>query len=390
MLKNLKEPYQFISMLHAIGKHYIVNYKEGINNPAPFRNPILLDASCNGLQHLASMTRDVELAKQTNVIGKFEDRERNESEPANDLYNYAAELIQKHVEESDLSDSIKQIKFTRKLVKKSIMTIPYNISLTGVQAQIKEHAIETREFSRTIYHLPKEFSKLDKSIRLYPSELNKVGSVIFTVINEKMPTLKSLKTYLQEMSKIILALDSWVYWITPTGIKVNLSNQKLKSSIFQSRLYSGDRPITISLPTNQLDKVAIKRSWMPNLIHSLDSANIQLFVNKLHQNKINIPFYTIHDCFASLPNSMSLLETMVKEAFIEIYFSDNAYVQSLHHQLLEQIRDLTETKLDENGEEIAKVFIRNKEEWLTIPKLPYSFTDPDLTEKFIKGLTKNP
>src|SRR3984885_663580 len=101
---------------------------------------------------------------------------------------------------------------------------------------------------------------------------------------------------------------------------------------------------------------------MPNLIHSLDSANIQLFVNKLHQNKINIPFYTIHDCFASLPNSMSLLETMVKEAFIEIYFSDNAYVQSLHHQLLEQIRDLTETKLDENGEEIAKVFIRNKEE----------------------------
>jgi hypothetical protein len=112
------------------------------------------------------------------------------------------------VEESDLSDSIKSIKFTRKLVKKSIMTIPYNISLTGVQAQIKEHAIETREFSRTIYHLPKEFSKFDKSIRLYPSELNKVGAVIFTVINEKMPTLKSLKTYLQEMSKIILALDS--------------------------------------------------------------------------------------------------------------------------------------------------------------------------------------
>src|ERR1700748_420054 len=109
---------------------------------------------------------------------------------------------------------------------------------------------------------------------------------------------------------------------------------------------------------------------MPNLIHSLDSANIQLFVNKLHipsprgegKENINIPFYTIHDCFASLPNSMELLERLVKEAFIEIYFSDNAYVQSLHHQLTEQIRDLTETKLDENGEEIAKVFIRNKEE----------------------------
>jgi DNA-directed RNA polymerase len=376
-------------MLYAIGKHFIVNYKEGINNP--FENPILLDASCNGLQHLSSMTRDVDLAKQTNVIGNWDDnKEKNESVPANDLYTHAANLIQKHVEENEYPESIKQIKFTRKLVKKSIMTIPYNISLIGIQEQIRSHTIEIREFTRPIFYLPAEFSKLDKPIRLYPSELKRVGTIVYTVFANELPSLNNLRKYLDSMSKIILGLDSYIYWITPTGIKVNLSNQKLKSSIFQSRLYSGDRPITISLPTNQLDKQAIKRSWMPNLIHSLDSANIQLFVNKLHQNNINIPFYTIHDCFASLPNSMSLLETMVKEAFIEIYFSDNAYVQSLHHQLLEQIRDLTETKLDENRDEIAKVFIRNKEEWVIIPKLPYSFTDPDLTEKFIKGLTKNP
>lgn len=31
-------------------------------------NPILFDASCNGLQHLAALTREVEIAVKTNLI----------------------------------------------------------------------------------------------------------------------------------------------------------------------------------------------------------------------------------------------------------------------------------------------------------------------------------
>jgi DNA-directed RNA polymerase len=385
MLINLKEPFQFISMLHALGKLCILNPEKGIKESV--HNPILLDASCNGLQHLASMTRDVKLARDTNVLGKFDSINENKETKANDLYTLAAEFIQNEVDSNnDLPDSIKSIKFTRKLVKKSIMTIPYNVSLIGIQAQIRSHTTEIREFTRPIFYLPKEFSKLDKPIRLYPSDVNKVGLIVYTVINDKMPTLKTLKTYLQEMSKIILRLGSWVYWITPTGLKVNLSNVKLGKERFSSRLYSGNKPITISLPTDQLDKVAINRSLMPNLIHSLDSANIQLFVNNLHKENINIPFYTIHDCFASLPNSMGLLERLVKEAFIEIYFSDNTYVQTLHNQLLDQIRDLTETKLNEDGEEICLVPKGKNKTEMVIPQLPSTFIDPKLNELFIKGL----
>jgi len=55
---------------------------------------------------------------------------------------------------------------------------------------------------------------------------------------------------------------------------------------------------------------------MPNLIHSLDASNIHLLCEKLK----DIPLYTIHDCFASTPNNMEVIEKMVKFAFIEIYF----------------------------------------------------------------------
>lgn len=47
---------------------------------------------------------------------------------------------------------------------------------------------------------------------------------------------------------------------------------------------------------------------MPNLIHSLDASNIQLLCKFLNENEIKIPLYTVHDCFASTANNMSILE----------------------------------------------------------------------------------
>jgi hypothetical protein len=39
---------------------------------------------------------------------------------------------------------------------------------------------------------------------------------------KEVPSLKTLKEYLGEMSNVILKLDSWIYWITPSGLKVIL------------------------------------------------------------------------------------------------------------------------------------------------------------------------
>jgi DNA-directed RNA polymerase len=98
----------------------------------------------------------------------------------------------------------------------------------------------------------------------------------------------------------------------------------MNKHVIKSNLYSGNKPINITLPSKKLDKLSIKRSLMPNLIHSLDATNIQLLINKLNKDQL---IYTIHDCFASLPNKMINLEEKVKEAFLEIYFTDKNYVK---------------------------------------------------------------
>jgi DNA-dependent RNA polymerase len=61
---------------------------------------------------------------------------------------------------------------------------------------------------------------------------------------------------------------------------------------------------------------------MPNLIHSLDASNIHLLTLKLTGQ----PLYTVHDCFATTANNMSQLNKLIKEAFIQIYFTDGNYL----------------------------------------------------------------
>jgi DNA-directed RNA polymerase len=396
IIRDLKEPFQFIAILLALGK-YMLEEREGKKFKSSINNPILFDASCNGIQHLASMTRDIELARKTNVLspalpppaGQSSDRFASqehmntdiEAAPPEDLYSYAAELVQKNL---PLEGVYTHIKITRKFVKKSVMTIPYNISLIGVQNQIREHTKYIKELNKHIYLLPSEFSKEDKIIHLTLGEVNKLGTIVYKVLNQDIPSLKLLKDYLDGMVNILLKLGLWIYWLTPNGLKVNLSTVKFESYVLKSRLYSGNRPITITLPSKQLDKMAIKRSLMPNLIHSLDASNIQLFVNKLDKQ---IPFYTIHDCFASLPNNMKYLEFKVKEAFIEIYFKDINYVVTLHQQLILQIKSAAKVDTDYYGQEYITILTdKNEAKRIYIPQLPNAFTSEKLKQYFIDGL----
>lgn len=165
----------------------------------------------------------------------------------------------------------------------------------------------------------------------------------------------------------------------------------MESHAIKSNIYNKSKPITISLPTNKFDKVGIRRSMMPNLIHSLDASNIHMLIKHLDEGT---SIYTIHDCFASLPNSMKKVENKVKETFIEIYFKDGNYVKTLNEQLLTQISSLTDILTDDDGKDYIIIKTIDKkgvqlEEKVEVPKLPEAFTSNVLLNEFIKGLDRS-
>ncbi len=86
---------------------------------------------------------------------------------------------------------------------------------------------------------------------------------------------------------------------------------------------------------------------MPNFIHSLDASNVHLFLHKINMS-LQIPVYSIHDCFASTPNNLDLLVARVKEAFIEIYFNEDGYLLKTHNKIIEQIKASNEVVIVDN------------------------------------------
>ena len=139
---------------------------------------------------------------------------------------------------------------------------------------------------------------------------------------------------------------------------------------------------------------------MPNFIHSLDAANVHLLLYSLC--KLNIPAYTVHDCFAATPNNMLTIEKLVKEAFINIYFKDEGYLLKLHKLFVDAIISVTDPYSDDGGDiyseynnqyenlktlndKTIKVINRNSDEIIEIPNLPIGYFEKNLNE-FIKGL----
>jgi DNA-directed RNA polymerase len=169
-------------------------------------NPILFDASCNGLQHLSALTREVSIAVETNLIHL-----ENSPQTKNDFYKYAASLGQGKLDESSF-ENIRNIKMNRKLIKKTVMTIPYNITEFGVKEQFRDMFEEYREGKKVFYKVgvllaKLEFTKDGKVVYLFPSEVNTLGKIVYTGLLDNLPSLRTLSDYLDGILTIVLKLN---------------------------------------------------------------------------------------------------------------------------------------------------------------------------------------
>jgi DNA-directed RNA polymerase len=117
---------------------------------------------------------------------------------------------------------------------------------------------------------------------------------------------------------------------------MQMSERKIKTKLLKS-----SKPITILLPTENLDYISIKTGLMPNFIHSLDASNIHLLIKQiilLNLNNMNL--YTIHDCFATDYKNMAILEILIKKSFTDIYFNED-YLKLIHNSFINQISSIT-------------------------------------------------
>ena len=129
------------------------------------------------------------LASQTNVIYS--------GELPKDFYSYAAEVVQNDINMSD-NENINKLNINREFIKKSVMTIPYNITPYGITDHIKDKCIKHKDGNKVFYLLPLVFTKDNIPVRLYNKDITSLAHLIYNAILNNIPSPKLLNKYLEE------------------------------------------------------------------------------------------------------------------------------------------------------------------------------------------------
>lgn len=313
---------------------FCFEYRNYFNNPKDFvsRLPILLDATCSGLQHLSAMVGESTIAKNVNLL---------ESDPnmkPHDFYQFCIDLINKKIkdftEENPLYIRLSKLNLTRSVIKQSIMTIPYNVTKRGILMQLEEYF---------------EWIKIDGNNLLKPKwnndpvfinkkELYQLAKIIHETLYEEHPRLKELVNYLNKITELLYDLNLPIIWKTPSGLVIRQKYTKFKKIRVKPSLNKTSTTYTILIPTDQIDLNKQRAAFMPNICHSMDASNISLMINTLIKQNKYINLFTVHDCFASTADSIQTINIVVRIAFLMLY-SDSNYLNKLHDSYCKFITD---------------------------------------------------
>nr|QWO71442.1 RNA polymerase [Termitomyces titanicus] len=415
IMSNNDEKLQFLNILFSLIK-CLIKHNE------LFCTSICFDATTSGFQHLAALFQDIELAKASNVVNNKEDDDDEENDIENvnrgDVYQKVAdkaiEFIKKEEKDENLKNKFLKININRKILKKPCMTVPYNVGLKTMHLDLintsffikKVDAADIDKKDKTTFFIvSKDILKEDVSepVVLRYDEMFKFSKFLYDSVYKTFPSLEGYVKYLNQFAHLIVSLNKPVMWTTPVGMKIymgyNQFEQKNTNVFFKKR----KRGSIVNLPINKIDKLANKIAFMPNFIHSMDSANVQLLIKNLIIKNEFINLFTIHDCFASTPETMRLLNFEVRRAFAMIYFDQN-YIYIMHRNFLNQIRSHT-TIYEDNGFEsipldIAQIektdtaknenlFILVDKKRMNIPKIPFNVDWELVKGIFEKGIIKS-
>lgn len=315
--------------------------------------PTSWDGACNGLQHLACMTRAPE-GRLVNLT--------DNAEPL-DVYQVVADiaqtLIKADLDSNELFGKVDEDRperktiatfsklaalalaygVDRKLVKRNVMTTPYSSSEFGMGEQHYEDTMEPLEMKwlkREIDHHP--FGDTDDEWRLVSRYLAKrVRAAIRQVVGLPMDAME----FMQKLAKALAHEGKPLRWTTPAGVPC--INRYHEYVVRQVELWLYDKGVKQRMRVSVAegyekpiakDKAAAGIS--PNVVHSMDASHLLLSVGAAADEGIT-DIATVHDSFGCLACDAPRFTQIIREQLLRMYTDHDILAE-----LLESARaDLT-------------------------------------------------
>ena len=257
--------------------------------------PVFTDATCSGLQILAGLARDVTTARMVNVIP---------SDKPQDAYKVVADAATPNCPES-----IKPF-MNRKIVKRVVMTIPYNSKPHSNRKYIQE-ALEEAGWEGDYQDI------LDTS------------SAVKEAMESIFPGPMKVMTWIEtEVANAIKGGATELNWTTPSGFSCRQLLNKFNTTVLKLQLLGQVKKQTVATGlSNKVDLKHHKNATAPNLIHSLDADLIRLAALEFEH-----PIGLIHDSVLCRATDMSVLSDIVRKTYLHL-FAEHDYLRDFAEQI---------------------------------------------------------
>lgn len=285
--------------------------------------PVALDGSNNGLQHLAAMRLDAVGGAVVNLVPN--------QKPA-DSYAEVAKVVERKLQ---LDDDPKAVfwrgKVDRGVTKRNVMTLCYGATNRGMLEQLKLELKKRHAEGKSLIDLD------DDDAWEYVSFLAKV---IQQSIGEVVVAARLTMDWLQDTAKVVASNNLPIHWVTPAGFPVLQAYKVDERYKIHTKVGGIEINRLWSKPTLQIDKYRQALGVSPNVVHSLDSAHLQLTVNELAVDYHLTSFAMIHDSYGThAGEATDKLARVLREQFVTMYQADvlGNFLAQLREQLPEEL-----------------------------------------------------
>lgn len=299
-----------------------------------------MDATCNGFQHLALLSSSNVLAKELNLV------KSSKKDKPKDFYSFLVSCLKDYlknqlntnknitISKRESYERLLALDIKRFMIKKSIMTIPYNVSPYQLVNYIKENFVSINNED----YVSKQ-SINNTEIKLKYKDFTVLGDGLREVLNHKFPKLVLLLKYLDDLASLCTLLQIPILWSVPSGLEVKQGYMEEKTIRIKPFAYNKSKFVLKIPDRNTLNKNKQITAFMPNLVHSLDATSMTMLLKLYFENYSSNNIYTVHDCFAVTCNNVSNLLETIKLIYIELYSKD-AYLLKLDKQILRNIKEI--------------------------------------------------
>jgi len=258
--------------------------------------PVLMDGTCNGLQHLSALGRDFHGGEWTNLMP---------GEAPKDIYQEVADRVARKVRhEAEKGDPRAKEwvgRINRKIAKLATMNKPYGITRRGIQIALvhEKHA--------------------DWVGAHYLAGL--LDGCVKEVVSKAVEIMEKLRELAQKLARVNRGLK----WTLPTGFVVVHEEREPKVLRIEvpyvtpsGRTNTWTARIAVDGSRKRLNKTKQRNGIAPNFVHSMDAAHMMRTICRLYSEGCR-HFAAIHDGYGVHACDVDLMNRVLREEFVRIY-----------------------------------------------------------------------